>query len=110
MSREPMSCFHRSRDSTPVGVQETNHRLRYLVASSQDDPTAVLKATMRSRSKNRTRPHLGSPGYLWQPYSASRPSSLRLFRLIRWSRVQAEQVIASYSVSGVSSSSSSKEC
>jgi hypothetical protein len=85
-----MSCFDRSRNSTPVGVQETNHRLRYLVASSQDHPTAVLKATMRSRSKNRTRPHPGSPGYLSQPYSASRPSSSRLFRLIRWSRVQAE--------------------
>jgi hypothetical protein len=38
------------------------------------------------------------------------PSSLRVLRLMKCSRVQAGQVIASYSVSGAFSSSSSKQC
>lgn len=43
-------------------------------------------------------------------HSVFGPSSLRVFRLMKWSRLQAGQVITSYSVSGPSSSSSSKMC
>jgi hypothetical protein len=87
----PLEVISRSRATLVYSGASNNRRDEFVSAASR--PKKI-----RSGHRRRAR------------HSVFGPSSLRVFRLMKCSRVQAGQVITSYSVSGPSSSSSSKMC